>query len=330
VTAFLIELFEANLAAAAAILAVMAARKQVHRLLGPGAAYLLWAVVPAAMLATFVPSRTVLVMDDTAGLSNGFWDAVLSPAVAGLLVLVWAAGAVFMAASVVKRQRLFVRDMELGTAGPAVVGFFYPSIVTPTDFTICFSPYEQKLILAHEQVHLERYDARINALIALARCLCWFNPLIHLGARTLRADQELSCDAAVIERRPRARRAYAETLLKTQLAERSLPVGCYWPASASHPLTERIAMLTRSPFSDGRRLAAAAAALALVGGGGFAAWAAQPAREVLTSLPEIFVTFDPIVSDEMPGLRVRLIPGSSFSVLDEADDAPERTSPATP
>jgi len=330
VIALLIELIEANLAAAAAILAVMAARKQVHRLLGPGAAYLLWAVVPAAMVATFVPSRTILVTDDTAGLSGAFWNAALSPAAVAVLVLVWIAGFAVMAASMVKRQRLFVRDMELGTAGPAVVGFFYPSIVTPSDFADRFSPYEQKLILAHEQVHLERYDARINALVALARCLCWFNPLIHAGAKSLRADQELSCDAAVIERRPKARRAYAETLLKTQLAERPLPVGCYWPAGTLHPLTERIGMLTRSPFSDGRRLAAAAAVLALVGGGGFAAWAAQPAREVLTSAPDVFITFDPIVTDEMPGLRVRLLPGSSFRVLNETDGAPDETSPATP
>ena len=42
-------------------------------------------------------------------------------------------------------------------------------------------------------------------------------------------------------------------------------------------------MLTRTPFSGRRRIAAAAAVLTLVSGGGFAAWAAQPPREVVAA-----------------------------------------------
>jgi TonB family protein len=231
-----------------------------------------------------------------------------------------------------KRQRLFMEDVGIRKAGPAVVGFFYPHIVTPADFSHRFSDQERKLILAHEQVHLERQDVRINALATLVRCLCWFNPLVHIGARRLRADQELSCDAAVIERRPRARRAYAETLLKTQLADRPLPVGCYWPPEAawatSHPLTERIAMLTASPLSHPRRLAAATAVLALVGGGGFAAWAAQPAHLVL--VPEddrpgrdIMVPFEPLAPDD----RVA-DPETLTLILPSGRDAADNPTPA--
>jgi len=56
-------------------------------------------------------------------------------------------------------------------------------------FSRAFHVQEQAAILAHERIHLARQDARINALAALLRCLCWFNPLIHLGARWLRIDQ---------------------------------------------------------------------------------------------------------------------------------------------
>lgn len=283
-SAFLVELLEVNLAAAAAIAIVMLLRKQVHRRLGPDAAYLLWTIVPVAMLAMLIPSRTVPV-DEPAGPVSRVWGQALWP-FAAVLIVAWISGAVVMAMQLARRQRLFMEDVGLRKAGPAVVGFFYPHIVTPEDFAARFSDSERKLILTHEQVHLERHDIRINAAVALARCLCWFNPLIHIGARLLRADQEMSCDAAVIQRRPRTRRAYAETLLKTQLAEHSLPVGCYWTAGASHLLAERIAMLTRSPFSDRRRIAAAAAVLALVSGGGVAAWAAQPAREIHIETPQ--------------------------------------------
>jgi beta-lactamase regulating signal transducer with metallopeptidase domain len=320
VTELLFEIVEINLAAAAAILFAMWARRHVRALMGPGAAYLLWAIVPAAMLATLIPARIVEV---EAVAVPGTWGAGLAP-VALALIVIWIAGAAAMAAFLMKHQKLFLRDVERGEAGPAVVGFFYPRIVTPSDFAQRFGPTERKLILEHEQVHIERYDARINAIVALARCLMWFNPLIHIGARRMRVDQELSCDAAVVDRRPGARRAYAETLLKTQLAHRPLPVGCYWPGESrsgtDHPLTERIAMLTRSPFSHPRRLAAGAAVALLVCGGGLAAWAVQPAREVL-ALPaadflpgegELYLVFEPLAPDTKMRPREDLIYITAF------------------
>jgi TonB family protein len=189
-----------------------------------------------------------------------------------------------------------------------VVGFLQQHIVTPDDFTRRYSSAEQKLILAHEEVHLERQDARINALAALARCVCWFNPLVHLGAHAMRIDQELSCDAAVIEQRPKARRAYAETLLKTQLASRPLPVGCYWPApinanGAVHPLTERIDMLTRKPLSQRRRIAATVAILSLACAAGATAWAAQPERKIQST-----IATPPIVAGDAPEVLLQLQP----------------------
>lgn len=291
-SALLFDIVEINLAAAVAILIAMKMRGKVRELLGPGAAYLLWAIVPVAMLATLIPARIVEV--EMVAATGEFGGGALI----AVLLAVWIAGAAAMAAFLVKHQRLFLRDVAHGEAGPAVVGFFYPRIVTPTDFAERFNASERRLILEHEQVHLERYDARINALAATARCLLWFNPLVHIGAKRMRADQELSCDAAVVDRRPGARRAYAETLLKTQLAHRPLPVGCYWPAGTDHPLTERIAMLTRSPFSHARRLAAGTAIVLLVCGGGLAAWAVQPAREVL-AIPEeeLFLLFEPLPPD---------------------------------
>lgn len=290
-------LLETNLAAAAAIAVVLMLRRQVQLRLGPGAAYMMWLIVPVAMLATFIPARTILMaaapVMDAPDMVAG---AVASPAsvsatmidwnTAVMAALVaWVAGAVAMAAALARRQLQFMADMGRGEAGPAVVGFFRPHIVTPDDFHERFSLPEQRLVLAHESVHLERHDTRINAVVALVRCACWFNPLMHVGAHRLRIDQEMACDATVIERRPRARRLYAETLLKTQLATRALPIGCHWPPSldvhgSQHPLAERITMLTRHPFSERRRLFAAGAVIAIAAGAGVAAWAAQPVREI--------------------------------------------------
>ena len=144
---------------------------------------------------------------------------------------------------------------------------------------------EQALVLAHEQAHIARQDSRLNGVSAAAQCLCWFNPLAHLAAHLMRIDQELACDVAVVTRFPTARRAYAEVLLKAQLATLPLPLGCYWPSKTQHPLVERVAMLKLKDISRVRRLAGAAALAALCAGSALAAWAAQPADVRVTAGP---------------------------------------------
>ncbi len=106
----------------------------------------------------------------------------------------------------------------------------------------------------------------------------------------------MSCDAEVIDRRPRVRRAYAETLLKTHLVSRPLPVGCYWPAEAQHPLTERIDLIARKPLSRRRRAAAAVLVMSLTAGAGVTAWAAQPERTIFRETPDVLLPFEPIAT----------------------------------
>ena len=296
----LASLVELNIAAAAAILFVLLARAHVTRAFGPHAAYALWSMVPVAMLATLLPERTTetlvtefLIGGLPASLAMMQADATTSWLPLAISVA-WIAGAIALALLLIRRQRAFLRDADLGLAGPAIVGFRHPRIVTPDDFARRFSHDERKLILTHEQVHIDRSDARINAGVALLRCLFWFNPLIHIGANAMRVDQEMSCDAEVIARRPRVRRAYAETLLKTQLATRPLPVGCYWPAESQHPLAQRISEIARAPISGRRRLAAAAIVMTLTTGAGVAAWAAQPERTIFRETANVLVPFEPL------------------------------------
>ncbi len=335
-TGILDALVEMNVAAAAAIAFLLLVRKPARLAFGAHAVYLLWAAVPIALLATFIPSRTIetltlgLTLEEVIALTTGPVAAsMLEAALPTALVAIWIGGAVWMFATLIRRQAEFLRDADLGVAGPAIVGFSQPRIVTPDDFVRRFSLAERKLILTHEQVHLDRSDARINAIVALARCLFWFNPLVHMGAKAMRVDQELSCDAEVLDRRPRVRRAYAETLLKTQLVSRPLPVGCYWPADSQHPLTARIDMLARKPVSGRRRAAATAIALALTASAGVAAWAAQPERTIITEAPDILVPFQPVPPDGQlaeDSTRPTLIPQTA--VFAKAWPLPHRVSKA--
>jgi TonB family protein len=160
-------------------------------------------------------------------------------------------------------------------------------VVLPADFDQQFSAQEREVMIGHERAHLRAGDTRINTAVAIAQCLYWFNPLIHVAAYFLRLDQELACDAAVIARYPEQRRCYAETMLKAQLAPVSLPLGCYWPARGAGPLRVRITMLKRG--LPGPKLAriGGISVLALSLAGGVAAWAAQPARLVAAASPAV-------------------------------------------
>ena len=291
----LLALLRINLAVAAAIALVMLLRLPVRRLFGARIAYGLWSFVPLAAAAMLLPARTVTVAraPGSAMLPEALVSGPAAPALhlqpgldlAPILAGLWIAGALASLGWLVWRQVQFGRAVREGRAGPAVIGVLKPRIVTPDDFADRYTPREQLVVLAHEQTHIARHDSRINAAVALVRCASWFNPLVHVFAQTLRIDQELACDARVVAAHPNARRSYAEAMLKTQLAARPLPIGCYWPAQAAHPLAQRIGLLARKGPGRARRRAGTAAVALLGLGVAWSAWAARPADTVLAPAP---------------------------------------------
>ena len=296
-TVILGTLLRANLAGSAAILLILVLRRPVRLRFGALAAYGLWLAAPLCILASLLPAHAPAEVLAPAITLVAAAVRPIAPvmqkagALADLLVLSWAAGAAVMTALFAWRQAKFVRMLgrleplegtpnilrgqHLG-AGPFVLGSFRPRIVTPADFDVRFDGEARRLVLAHETVHLERGDTVINGLVAAAQCLAWCNPLIHLAARLLRVDQEIACDAAVVARRPDARRLYAETLLGAALTPLSVPFGCHWPATGAHSLKERLTMLNLVPVSPLRRKLGLvlAGVVALAGAG--AVWAADP------------------------------------------------------
>jgi bla regulator protein blaR1 len=142
----------------------------------------------------------------------------------------------------------------------------------------------------------------------LLRCLFWFNPLMHLAAQRFRHDQEMACDTGVLRRFPDHRRTYANAMLKTQLADQSLPFGCHW--SGQHPIKERLAMLTRPSPSLPRRLAGLFAVSMLVVAAATTAWASQPGRPAEVPPGKLLLEFAIKVDGEPArDLRVMVEPG---------------------
>jgi beta-lactamase regulating signal transducer with metallopeptidase domain len=337
----LLVLLAANLAAAVAIALVMVLRAPARKLFGPRIAYGLWLVVPLAALGILLPAR-VMTVTVRAGPPPEASAAPLAGPIATppgsaaaafdplLLVMgLWIAGILASLVWMVWRQAQFGRDMERGLAGPAAIGVLRPRVVTPSDFDDRYTPREQFAVLAHEAMHIVRHDTRINALVAVARCVNWFNPLLHVLVRCLRMDQELACDAQVIARYPAVRRSYAEAMLKTQLATQPLPLGCYWLHTTPHPLAQRIGLLSRRTPDPRVQLLGLTmlTALALTAMG--SAWMAKPVRVQFVELPSLSAPATPAL-ERIRAMEPRPIAPLSSRAATPLPPAPRPQVPAGP
>nr|WP_010132076.1 M56 family metallopeptidase [Microbulbifer agarilyticus] len=108
-------------------------------------------------------------------------------------------------------MRVFITD---AVDGPCLKGVLAPVILLPKQYQRTFNKRQLAWIVAHEGVHARRFDNLWNVIALGLLTVFWFNPLIWWGYRRFRLIQEVSCDEAVLARRPRSDSiAYAKTLL---------------------------------------------------------------------------------------------------------------------
>jgi hypothetical protein len=74
---------------------------------------------------------------------------------------------------------------------------------------------ERDTLLAHELAHLKRGDCWVRWIELAVTAALWWNPLVWWVRRQLRRAEEQACDRWVLELLPRARRAYADGIVKT-------------------------------------------------------------------------------------------------------------------
>ena len=296
-------LLEATLLTTAAVVAVLLLRGAWRRLFGVRAAILVWLIVPLAALVALAPDRIV---EDSETLPITIpldgWLPVQEPTPlaapdpggvfpfgAEFVLLCWIVGAMAMLGLLAMRQRRFRTGLgrlsagggrlwvsERREIGPLVLGAISPKVILPPDFAERFDTRQRRLMLAHEYAHLRRGDPAWNLVSAAFRCLFWFNPLIHLAANLFRRDQELACDARVLESRRRSHRSYAAALLALEHNDQSCPALTFGP----HPLKERIMQIsTMKHVTPYRRRVGALAALVMGAGLAAVAWAATPTTE---------------------------------------------------
>ena len=225
-------------------------------------AYASWLLVPLLLLASALPTRSFGVASNTVQAWRIGAESVVAAAlptqsnIAALLFGLWMLGVFVVIAVVLRQHSRYLVGLRwvaatgswraTDTRGPALLGLLRPQLVLPINFEAQFDEQEQAMILAHEDVHRQRGDNIWNAMAMVIVALQWFNPLAYLAWRRMRADQELACDATVMQLYPQRRPQYARALVKAQDASLTHSVACTW--KSRHPLVERISMLAhRSP-----------------------------------------------------------------------------------
>ncbi len=225
------------------------------------------------------------------------YDSVLHT-LDGILLPVWvllSCGLVLWAligtADLVRRRRFWERGTLLGrsvlwapNAGPAVIGLLRPRVVLPA-WVRGVERSRQKLILAHEEEHLEARDAVLRFFMAVLLIAFPWNPALWFHYRRLCLAIELDCDQRVMQRLPHRRWLYGDLLFRVGAHVRSRP-GLALAAFAERPsfLESRIRkLLDRAPEVGLAQVAFLAFAAIMVIG--VAVWAPGITRE--TPVPEL-------------------------------------------
>jgi beta-lactamase regulating signal transducer with metallopeptidase domain len=105
-------------------------------------------------------------------------------------------------------------------ATPAVFGLLRHTICLPVNFVETLTEQELRWVLRHELAHIRRRDTGVMALAAVAQAIHWFNPLVWLTVRKLRAAIEAAADRLALgQPSPAEAASYGQLLLR--LAENS-------------------------------------------------------------------------------------------------------------
>lgn len=109
-------------------------------------------------------------------------------------------------------------------SSPLTLGLFKPTIILPADIEQQLTQKQLSLVLLHELAHIQRRDIFWNWLAYGITLLHWFNPLIWLASKRMKADMEMACDAKVLAHlSPQDRNDYGLTLINvSQLSSKSL------------------------------------------------------------------------------------------------------------
>ena len=262
----------------------------------------LWPVVTFVELHALIGVR----VNATAASQSQWWllvplvwalgaAAMLARLVGGLLVVRrWVRAAGRLDAALVERfealrVKLGVRPVTLGVVEhldvPLTVGFWRPVVLVPASLLTALPVESLELLVAHELVHVGRWDALVNAAQMVVEALLFFHPAMWWVSRCARFEREYRCDDEVVQNLGGSARPYAEALLA--LEQTRQPATAMAVASTGGAFMNRIRRLV-SGRSSRSVWPFVVALVVLVGGGTAVAYTVRSeATPVLAVSPEL-------------------------------------------
>jgi beta-lactamase regulating signal transducer with metallopeptidase domain len=95
---------------------------------------------------------------------------------------------------------------------PMVIGWLKPVVLIPASVFTGMNPRELETILAHELVHIRRYDYAVNFAQGLIEILFFYHPAARWISANIRRERECACDDAVVEILENSSMVYANAL----------------------------------------------------------------------------------------------------------------------
>lgn len=82
---------------------------------------------------------------------------------------------------------------------PIVAGWLKPVILVPAGLFLQIHPRELEIIIAHELIHIRRYDPLVNLAQSAVEILFFYHPCIWWLSAHIRKEREFAADARVLE-----------------------------------------------------------------------------------------------------------------------------------
>ncbi len=141
------------------------------------------------------------------------------------------------------RRKVDIRQSDKTTTA-LTYGLFRPVVLLPK--TINWTDETQlQYILAHEYVHIRKFDILLKWLLTFSVCVHWFNPFVWIMYILANRDIELSCDETVVwTLGETVKYSYALTLL--ELEEKKSFFTPFANRFSKNPIKERMVLIMKT------------------------------------------------------------------------------------
>jgi beta-lactamase regulating signal transducer with metallopeptidase domain len=100
---------------------------------------------------------------------------------------------------------------QFGLTSPGIL--FPACVLMPMELLASMDDEQVKNTLRHELVHYKRGDHIVSIVLSLLNTVYWFNPIVWIAVRQIRADMETLCDSVVVHQMSAKQKGDYATLL---------------------------------------------------------------------------------------------------------------------